>query len=189
MNLVGEHVNFTISIKDQTCHVEVTNLVCTLTFGKYMPTQWLVKILQPCRIISKFHCVYKRHGHTTFLIYSTGKVVCNGCNNYYQICRDVEELVRENSLDVIPSSPHVVNIILKVTLPFELNFSKILPKLIQLKSITVSYDDLFPPAIRIRHHTYKLGCLIYSKGKIIVTGSRHLSDAEAAIREVLSCLC
>ena len=115
------------------------------------------------------------------LIFSSGKMNCTGATSLEETKRVINIVLRKlRSIGVKTKKPKIVvqNMVSTASLGKRIN----LDKLLQLEN--TEYEPEQFPGLVLRLKSPKVAFLIFSSGKIVLTGARDLKTANIAFREL-----
>ncbi|MEM1694241.1 MAG: TATA-box-binding protein [Ignisphaera sp.] len=127
--------------------------------------------------------ILKTSDRVSYLVFRTGKIVVVGCRNENHIEKAIKDLVKQISKVVgdIPSSLSVKiqNIVATIDLGYDIDLETLSERL----EHSVYIPDEFPGLV-YRAGVGKPSALIFSSGRIVVTGATSIEDIEALVNEI-----
>ena len=130
--------------------------------------------------------IYKlKKPKTALLLFTSGKLVCTGGKNVdmvHEAVNTVLERISKLGVD-IPADPeiHIQNIVATADLQVNLNINTVA---ISLGLEKVEYEPEQFPGMVYRVGDPKVVALIFSSGKVVLTGARNLGDLELAYDKI-----
>jgi len=116
------------------------------------------------------------------LIFSSGKVVLTGLKNEGDLDRGLELLTKSlNSAGVITHpvpDVHITNIVCSFDMKKSINLNKVV---ITLQLENIEYEPEQFPGLVYRIEDPKIVALLFSSGKIILTGGKNLQDVRSGL--------
>ena len=121
-----------------------------------------------------------------FLIFTSGKVVCTGAKNakdVHLVITNIAERLKSIGIENIYSEPviNIQNMVASADLGTKLNLNAIT---LGLGMENVEYEPEVFPGLVYRIKAPKIVVLIFSSGKLVVTGGKTVNDCEEGVRIV-----
>jgi len=121
-----------------------------------------------------------------FLIFSSGKVVCTGAKNVEDVdplVANMADILKSISIENIYPEPEIIiqNIVASANLERELNLNAIA---LGLGLDNIEYEPEQFPGLVYRIKNPKVVVLIFSSGKLVVTGGKLPEDCEEGVRVI-----
>ena len=117
-----------------------------------------------------------REPQVTLLIFSSGKVVCTGANSVENVKTAVSKLLEK--LDgvglAVEGEPlmKLQNIVASANIGFRIDLDKL-----AIECFNVEYEPEQFPGLVLRLEDPKTSILIFSTGKMVITGAKNMEDA------------
>jgi len=131
--------------------------------------------------------VYRtKNPKAAFLIFTSGKVVCTGTKNaedVYLVVTNMAKMLKSMGIEKIYPEPeiNVQNMVASADLGTKLNLNTIT---LGLGMENVEYEPEVFPGLVYRIKSPKIVVLIFSSGKLVVTGGKTTEDCEEGVRIV-----
>lgn len=121
-----------------------------------------------------------------FLIFTSGKIVCTGAKNIENACTaiinlaDTLKIIGCEKIDPEPKI-HIQNIVASADLKTNVNLNALV---IALGMENVEYEPEVFPGLVYRLEVPKVVVLIFSSGKLVITGGKSPEDCEEGLRVI-----
>ena len=131
--------------------------------------------------------VYRtKNPKAAFLIFTSGKVVCTGAKNaedVHLVITNMAEMLKSIGIENIYSEPmiNVQNMVASADLGTKLNLNAIT---LGLGMENVEYEPEVFPGLVYRIKVPKIVVLIFSSGKLVVTGGKTVNDCEEGVQVI-----
>ena len=131
--------------------------------------------------------VYRtKNPKAAFLIFTSGKVVCTGAKNaedVHLVITNMAEILKSIGIENIYSEPmiNVQNMVASADLGTKLNLNAIT---LGLGMENVEYEPEVFPGLVYRIKVPKIVVLIFSSGKLVVTGGKTVNDCEEGVQVI-----
>ena len=169
--------------------IEVVNIVASASTGvPFDLTKIAMGIDEAVYIPDKFPgLVYKlKEPKTALLLFTSGRLVCTGARNFEQVHKAVETVL-ENISKVgidIPGKPeiNIQNIVATSDLKTKLNMNQVA---ISFGIEKVEYEPEQFPGVVYRVQNPKVVALLFSTGKVVLTGAKKIEYLDIALQEIV----
>lgn len=131
--------------------------------------------------------IYKlKEPKTALLLFTSGKLVCTGANTVDMVHEAVDKvlnMITELGID-IPDRPeiHIQNIVATTELDTTLNINKVA---LTLGLENVEYEPEQFPGMVYRVRDPKVVALLFSSGKMVLTGASKIEDIHLALEKIM----
>jgi transcription initiation factor TFIID TATA-box-binding protein len=171
-----------------TKSIQVENMVASSDIGQELDLESLAEDLT----VSEFNpdkfpgLVYRsQEPKATTIIFRSGKVVCTGANSVDDVTAALEQVfdeLRDLGIEIAATPDiEIQNIVSSGDLDHVLNLNAIA---IGLGLENVEYEPEQFPGLVYRLDDPDVVALLFGSGKFVVTGGKHLDDADDALRVI-----
>ena len=121
-----------------------------------------------------------------FLIFTSGKIVCTGAKNIEDIRRVIitlAETLKSIGIENIYSEPEIIvqNIVATADFKVDLNLNAVV---LGMGMENVEYEPEQFPGVVCRVKKPKVVVLVFSSGKLVVTGGKTVNDCEEGVQVI-----
>ena len=121
-----------------------------------------------------------------FLIFTSGKIVCTGAKNLEDIRRVIitlAETLKSIGIENIYSEPEIIvqNIVATADFKVDLNLNAVV---LGMGMENVEYEPEQFPGVVCRVKKPKVVVLVFSSGKLVVTGGKTVNDCEEGVQVI-----
>lgn len=172
--------------------IRIENVVANARIAKELDLKYIEENLENAKFTKKKFpgLVYQtKDPKAAFLIFRSGKVVCTGAKNVDEVRRAMEKLAADlRSLpkigDAVPHHPEfsVQNIVASADLRQELNISAIVEG---FGLECMEYEPEVFPGLVYRLDDPKTAILVFSSGRLVITGGKTKEECEYAVNTFL----
>ena len=168
--------------------VKIENVVANARIADELDLKYIEENLENAKFTKKRFpgLVYQtRDPKAAFLIFRSGRVVCTGAKNEEDVRKAIDKLAAElrklpNIGDKVPPHPEfkVQNIVASADLKRELNIGAIVEG---LGLECMEYEPEVFPGLVYRLEEPKTAILVFSSGRLVITGGRTKEECERAV--------
>ena len=169
--------------------IKIENVVASTSIGQKIDLTSLVLALEGVDYDPKKFpgLIYRtKDPKTAMLIFSSGKMVCTGAKSIADVnrgLRKVFEKLASMGIDTVGEPEIIVqNMVASADLGTTLNISSIA---IGLGLENIEYEPEQFPGLVYRIDQPKVVVLLFSSGKMVITGGKKPQDAEAAVEHIV----
>ena len=168
--------------------VKIENVVANARIADELDLKYIEENLENAKFTKKRFpgLVYQtRDPKAAFLIFRSGRVVCTGAKNEEDVRKAIDKLAAElrklpNIGDKVPPHPEfkVQNIVASADLKRELNIGAMVEG---LGLECMEYEPEVFPGLVYRLEEPKTAILVFSSGRLVITGGRTKEECERAV--------
>lgn len=169
--------------------IKVENVVANARIADSLDLEYIESRLENAMFTKKKFpgLVYRtKDPSSAFLIFRSGKVVCTGSKTEEGVRRVIDKLAAELRSIGIEVQEHpdfvVQNIVASANLGKELNLGAIV---VGLKLEGMEYEPEVFPGLVYRIDDPKSAILIFSSGRLVITGGKTMEDCEKSVKILL----
>jgi len=165
--------------------IKIENIVASGSIAEAIDLDILSTKIENCDLnVKRFPgAVYRiTDPKMAFLIFNSGKVVITGVKNDADLARGLEILIQKVKEAEIICLEHptvaVTNIVCSYDMGRNINLNRVV---MSLSLETIEYEPEQFPGLVYRIHDPKIVALLFSSGKIILTGGKIMDDIERGV--------
>jgi transcription initiation factor TFIID TATA-box-binding protein len=168
----------------------IQNIVATYSLGTKLDLSSLVRKLRNVEYNKrKFPAMImrRREPKTTALIFESGKVVVTGAtsrDDSQLAARKVARCVQRVNPCVRCKNYHIENVVANFEAPFAVSLTKIATQ----HAFNASYEPEIFPGLSYDMQEPKCVCLVFSAGKVVITGLKRTEDIKIAFETIYDVL-
>jgi len=178
-------INMSTESKSKIPPIKIENVVANAKLADEFDLKYIESKLEGAKFTKKKFpgLVYRvKEPRAAFLIFRSGKVVCTGSKSVEDVRKVIDKIAQDLRRIGIKVEEHpkfnVQNIVASTDLGTELNLSAIVTGL-GLEGM--EYEPEVFPGLVYRIEKPKVAILIFSSGKLVITGGKTKEDCEKAV--------